>query len=252
VIFVLTSNASIPYEICEPTKEGAKQAAKECARYNIISFTFREIVARLDIVSAFITAVATAFVARYTFTLKRSTDMLWEASKEQISLTEKSLTELERPFLFIMDFNWLLTDQAPTEGHKCGWHYFVANGGKLPAFVKTVKFGLRFGKTIPSMQSAVDGNELIVAPLILGGEKRRVVAGLFTENEDRPSINHQIRGGLAAIPASAFDTGGIIAKISIEYDGPTTRGHITTVCWEWHPVKYVFTQHGGPEHNQRT
>src|ERR1700748_2281240 len=101
LILVLTSNASVPYEICEAAKEGAKQATKECARYIIISFALREIGAHLDIVSALITAIATAFIARYTFTLKRSTDNLWEASKDQISLTEKSLTLLEGPILII-------------------------------------------------------------------------------------------------------------------------------------------------------
>ena len=44
----------------------------------------------------------------------------------------------------------------------------------------------------------------------------------------------------------------MIAKVSIEYDGPVTTGHVTTACWEWHPVKYAFTQFGGPEHNERT
>ena len=57
---------------------------------------------------------------------------------------------------------------------------------------------------------------------------------------------------MAAIPDEAFKTGGVIAKVSIEYDGPTTKGHVTTACWEWHPVKYAFTQFGGSEHNERT
>jgi hypothetical protein len=44
----------------------------------------------------------------------------------------------------------------------------------------------------------------------------------------------------------------MIVKISIAYNGPITRGHATTACFEWHPVKYAFTEFGGPEHNFRT
>jgi hypothetical protein len=112
LIFVLTSNASIPYEICEATKEGAKEGTKECARYNIISFALREIGAHLDIVSALITAVATAFIARYTFTLKRSTDKLWDAGERQIvvaretaeaaKLNANALISAERAQLFVI------------------------------------------------------------------------------------------------------------------------------------------------------
>lgn len=90
VVFVLTSDASIPYEICEPAKEGVKQATTECARYKLISFTIHEVGTHLDIISAFITAVATAFIARYTLTLKKSTDRLWEAGDKQFRQAQAS------------------------------------------------------------------------------------------------------------------------------------------------------------------
>jgi len=73
VVFVLTSDSSATYEVCETTKEGAK----ECANYHIIGFAFRKVGQSIEIFSALITAVATAFVARFTYTLKRSTDNLW-------------------------------------------------------------------------------------------------------------------------------------------------------------------------------
>jgi hypothetical protein len=86
VVFVLTSDASAHYEICEPAKEGAK----ECASYNIITFTLRKIGMSLDIFSAFITAIATAFIARYTLTLKRSTDKLWTSGEKQFALSKET------------------------------------------------------------------------------------------------------------------------------------------------------------------
>jgi hypothetical protein len=74
----------------------------------------------------------------------------------------------------------------------------------------------------------------------------------FTSENDEAAVECQIRGGKALIPDIAFKVERVIAKISIEYDGPITTGHTTTACWEWHSVKYAFTQYGGPEHNQRT
>jgi hypothetical protein len=68
---------------------------------DIIGFAFRKIGSSIDVLSALITAVATIFIAGFTFTLKRSTDRLWEASKDQTALTEKSLTLLEGPILII-------------------------------------------------------------------------------------------------------------------------------------------------------
>ena len=93
-------------------------------------------------------------------------------------------------------------------------------------------------------------HQLLTAPLIAGGEKRLITQGF--EDDTDPPRECEIRGGIALIPAIAFKSPYVIAKISIEYDGPITAGHVTTACWEWHPVKHAFTEYGGPEHNQRT
>jgi hypothetical protein len=173
------------------------------------------------------------------------------AAEASARIAERALTELERPYLFILDYNWLLTEKAKADGLKCGFVFSVANGGKLPAFIKVVKLGIRIGESIPSIYDEPSIHDLLTAPLIAGGEQRRVIQG-FTDEGDEPALECQIRGGMALIPGSVLKAGGVIAKISIEYDGPTTTGHATTACWEWHPVKHAFTQYGGPGHNQRT
>jgi hypothetical protein len=158
-----------------------------------------------------------------------------------------------RPYLFILDYNWLLTEKAKANDFKCGVVYSVSNGGKLPAFIRSVKSGIKIGGSTPSdMHDEPLIHDLLTAPLIAGGEQRMVIQGFA--DEDGESVHEcQIRGGIALIPDGVFRSGGrVIAKISIEYDGPITTGHATTACWEWHPVKYAFTQYGGPEHNQRT
>jgi hypothetical protein len=172
-----------------------------------------------------------------------------KAAQEAAIIAQRSLTELERPYLFVLDYNWLLTEEARTG--KCGLIYSVANGGKLPAIIKSVKFGLSFGQSIPALDDVPPVHDLLTAPVIGGGKERQVIQGIADEGGD-PAQECEIRGGTALIPAVAFEAGQVIAKISIEYDGPITVGHITTACWEWHPVKYAFTQYGSPEDNQRT
>jgi hypothetical protein len=197
------------------------------------------------------TAFFTLWVAIFTAVLSVSTIGLLRATRRSTDIAERALTELERPYLFVLDYNWLLTKKAKADGFKCGLVYSVANGGKLPAFIKAVKVGIRFGESIPSLHDEPPVHDLLTAPLIGGGEQRHVIQA-FTDEDGEPARECQIRGGTALIPSSAFNVDRVIAKISIEYDGPITTGHMTTACWEWHPVKYAFTQYGGPEHNQRT
>jgi hypothetical protein len=114
LIFVLTSDAASHYEICEPAKEGAKQAAKDCTSYNIISFLLREFGAHLDIIGAVITAFATAFIARYTFTLKQSTDRLWDAGERQLIHLTKSSEQQLRAYVGIESCEVITRDWGST------------------------------------------------------------------------------------------------------------------------------------------
>src|SRR5579863_6018518 len=200
---------------------------------------------------SFIDANHDGIVAAFTFVLALSTIWLWLSTKDAAiaagraaAIAERALTELERPYLFILDYNWLLVEKAQAD--ESGLVYSVANGGKLPAFIKTVKFGMRFGDSIPAMEDEPAVHDLLTAPLIGGGERRQIIQGIADEGDGDPARECEIRGGMARIPTRAFQAKRVIAKISIEYDGPITAGHTTTACWEWHPVKYAFTQYGGP------
>jgi len=93
LVFVLTSDAASHYEVCEISKEGAK----ECTSNGIIGLTFRKIGSSLDIFGALITAIATIFIARFTFTLKQSTDRLWDAGERQIVHLKTSSEPHESP-----------------------------------------------------------------------------------------------------------------------------------------------------------
>jgi hypothetical protein len=80
VIFLLSSDMAAHYEICETTREGAK----ECASYNVLPYALRKVGAALDAYNGLITAIATIFIAWFTFSLRRSTDKLWDAGERQL------------------------------------------------------------------------------------------------------------------------------------------------------------------------
>jgi len=86
VIFILSSDFAAYYEVCETTKEGAK----ECTSYNVMSYTFHKIGAALDSYNGLITAAATAFIAWFTLSLRQSTDKLWDAGERQLALLAES------------------------------------------------------------------------------------------------------------------------------------------------------------------
>jgi hypothetical protein len=69
--------------------------------------------------------------------------MAYRGLDQSVEISKRALTDLERPYLFILDYNWLLTGPAKIGGLESGLVYSVANGGKLPAFIKGVKLGNR-------------------------------------------------------------------------------------------------------------
>jgi hypothetical protein len=101
IIFLSSSDIAAHYEVCEATKEGAK----ECATYNVLSYALHKVGAALNDYNGAITAIATAFIAWFTLSLRQSTDKLWDAGKDALETTE-------RAFVFIDGFNIELTTSA--------------------------------------------------------------------------------------------------------------------------------------------
>jgi hypothetical protein len=153
VIFLFSSDIAAHYEVCETTKEGAK----ECARYGVVGFAFREIGAALNDYNGLITAAATVFIAWFTLTLRRSTDKLWDAGNEQrlsaeaiakrqsdemqksIAVANRAATVAERA-LVATDRAWIAISAEITENLvfgkdqiSIGIAFNLTNVGKSPA-----------------------------------------------------------------------------------------------------------------------
>jgi hypothetical protein len=71
------------YEIC---KESAKPGEEACASYRFLPFLLVEVGKILDALGVAITALATIAIAWFTWSLRRSTDKLWDAGERQLEL----------------------------------------------------------------------------------------------------------------------------------------------------------------------
>jgi hypothetical protein len=95
VIFLLSSDIAAHYEVCETTKEGAK----ECARYGVVHFALHKLGTILDAYNGVVTAMATAFIAWFTLSLRQATDRLWDAGERQLKASERALVAGERAWI---------------------------------------------------------------------------------------------------------------------------------------------------------
>ena len=80
-------------EIC---KEGTKAGEEACTSYRLVPFLIIEIGKILDALGVAITALATIAIAWFTWSLRRSTDKLWDAGERQIALVRQVSTAQSR------------------------------------------------------------------------------------------------------------------------------------------------------------
>jgi len=86
-VYVVGLIALIPAhgEIC---KDGAKTGEEACTSYSLLPFVFIKIGQALDALGVAITALATIAIAWFTWSLRRSTDKLWDAGERQLKLLD--------------------------------------------------------------------------------------------------------------------------------------------------------------------
>jgi hypothetical protein len=194
VILLLSSDIATPYEVCETTRQGAK----ECATYGVVHFALHEIGAALDVYNGVITAIATAFFAWFTLSLRRATDRLWDAGERQLKflsdsaaaqssemqasieasrrsaeaaeLSAKAAVAIELPVItaFPQHFSWGVTQDVNSKVHHCSVnHIAFYNHGRTDAYLSELRCGWLAGDSLPDVPT-YQFIELIEADKILG------------------------------------------------------------------------------------
>ena len=78
---------------------------KECATYNIALITVWQIGKFLDAIAAPLTGLATVAIGYFTYTLKTSTDRLWDAGEKARILSEDTAERQLRAYVFLDTIN---------------------------------------------------------------------------------------------------------------------------------------------------
>jgi hypothetical protein len=134
-------------EICTKSEVTGQMG---CDSYPIALVMLWDIAKSLNDFAPAITALAATFIAWFGFALYRSagalhvaTDALWTVSQEQAALTQRTLAELERPWLFVDLSPWILSASAQTRlPHVL---FTVVNHGRAPGIVHLMQANFSTG-----------------------------------------------------------------------------------------------------------
>jgi hypothetical protein len=96
VVFVLQSDASAYYQICEANQYTGQE---HCTPHHLLFIAVWYIGYVVNPTS--VTALATIAIAWFTWTLKESTDRLWEAGADQLALSRDEFIAAHRPKIII-------------------------------------------------------------------------------------------------------------------------------------------------------
>ncbi len=198
------------------------------------------IVTIIDVIEdheAAITAIATVFLAVFTWRLWVSTNKLWgesraastiaktsaDAAKKAAEVAESALLNVERPYLLITASAFNIGAKT-TDGTGSFYHptirYSVSNHGKLPAIIEMV-----YAEIIHAP------DEQLSDPLSVDATDPLLMERVIESNGWRQNLVFQ--GCIAADVVNRADLTDfeIFFWIKINYHGPFTKGHQTSACW---------------------
>jgi hypothetical protein len=101
-----------------------------------------------EVISAVITAIATAVMAFFTFTLARSTKKLWETTNKSVDLAREEFIATHRPKIIVRSFQ--ITNRDMPIGKPIGFIFIAQNIGETAAKIIEVRSGtfIQSAKTI--------------------------------------------------------------------------------------------------------
>jgi hypothetical protein len=218
-----------------------------------------------------ITALATVFIAAFTYTLFAATKGLVETAKiqsedmkrsivaseisataatTQAEVARKSIADIERPYLFVFNVGRLTVqdfyDHDEGEvGYILKTTYDVANHGKIPAIIESLRFNLSvFTEPLDPIAADFD-HPFVVAPVLAAGEKR---------SEIEADVGWRDMGtneGGHTVPNFGDQT--LFLRVVIGYRGPFTSGHETSIGLRYDEQTHRFVEfYTGEKYNYQT
>jgi hypothetical protein len=178
------------------------------------------------------------------------------AAGKQAKIAEATLTQLERPYIFIFDVREFGFDPETAEYFV---EYSVANYGKMPAIIEGAYIGFVFSDRAapPAPPLMEDSHTLMTAPILQAGERRDKIreylptgsttGAVFVDVRfQRPSERTRAVGPVFDVP----EGNDYFFRAIIEYRGPSSQGHSTGALWLTnYPASGQLAQRGGDEYN---
>jgi hypothetical protein len=195
-----------------------------------------------------------------TLILAGSTVGLWIVTGRSVRIAERALTEVERPYVFVFNVRW---ETAPELNRipRPDIIFNVANYGKTPAVIISIKSFAVFAKTIPlDLRSKHASFQLLTSPILQSGEIRSSLhegypfdparaADPFARPVDRIIVEREDGNDRYQSVPNLSEDEELFFRIVIEYRGAFSRDHQSAFCWRFDKVDLVFAQHGGAEYN---
>jgi len=117
-----------------------------CAAYKVIGFWIAGLASYGGAIEAAITAIATAFIAYFTYTLKEATARLWDAGERQLELATKTAERQLRAYVYVESVEMTPPDLAgPSKAHLT-----IKNVGQTPGY-GVVHLGRMLIQDFPSL-----------------------------------------------------------------------------------------------------
>ncbi len=213
---------------------------KECATYHIALIALWQIGKFFDYISAPLTAFATVAIGWFTYTLRNSTNQLWEAGERQF--------QLEGPFLhptvtYTGDIFKRRSVSAPGPFPLYAVvNYKLHNAGRSPAFPTSIADRLGHLTGVPPIPKGDIGARYEVDHVIDANDTGNRTYTCCTEipisEDDLSSITN----------GKSF----IFLYGAIDFSDLIDNQYTQRFCLVYRPKERIFIRHGSPGYNKRT
>jgi hypothetical protein len=131
-LFLASFFSPAVYQICSPNEYTHQ---KECAHYHLGSYVISWIVTVLDAHNGLVTAIATVFVAGFTWTLYRTSSEQGDLTRQSIDLARQEFISTHRPKIIVRN----VSSQGYVSGMPIPVTFTYTNIGDTPAKIDAVE-----------------------------------------------------------------------------------------------------------------
>jgi hypothetical protein len=227
----LWGSFSIPAAYKQECYENKQTHQKDCALYHISLIALRDVREALSEWEPVFVGLGTLAIATFTYTLWRSTDRLWRATKDTIDVTRHDLRATHRPKLIVRQFE---VDPVQPE-QPIRVHCSLINVGSTEATVTFLSFQVVLWN---GRYYEAPGFDRVVMPF-----RRQVTRGELI------SVTAESAFRVTDAQINAIEQGGLIIRALGEftYIDELETAHRTGFCRNYDVSAGMFTASTNPD-----